>query len=256
MPIVSSPPTSIRKSGDLKIFGDVQLAAGTNISLSQSAKTITADLSGTIGTENFAGTAGTVSNTTPSAFSSWASKSGAARKVLVYDSGSGKPAWDYLQAYEVLTPMDVTSFTSNLSTTRDVSASGTLDSAPTFTIAYQGDPTSAAIDIDAGDDLGTYPFNIPSPYTAGTGGQFARGTSVSSTRVFTVTGQPGDKTKTLTYTYTNRRWAGPGTQTASLTSAQIIALDDTGNGASDLTNSFSGNLSVVVTGTNNYAWVA
>lgn len=40
MPLASTPPTSVRKSGSSRLFGDVTLTGGSNITLTQSGKDI------------------------------------------------------------------------------------------------------------------------------------------------------------------------------------------------------------------------
>lgn len=154
---------------------------------------------------------------------------------LVYDSTIGFWIEQYLLNPQTFTP-SVATFTSDLSTPREIAAASTLDTAPNFTISYIGTPSAAQIDVSAGGDPSTlWPIDVPSPYTALNGGttpptqQFYRGTTIGGTRIFTVTatvaGVPG-LTKTLTFTYYNNRFAGNNAKTESeaLTEGEIEAL--------------------------------
>ena len=190
---------------------------------------------GGAGTVTYGGTGGTQSNTTPAAFTSWGTKTGAARKVLTWDSSLGSPSWDYLSAVEILTPSEMLTFLGTIdagtSTNREVGTA--LETAPIFTLTWQGDPgAGASIDIDGGEVAGgDYPFTTPSPHTLGTGPQFYRANVLGGTRIFTATGGIG-AAKTQTFNYKYRRYAGSQNQQTVLSSAQVNALPQT-----DLTES-------------------
>jgi len=183
---------------------------------------------------------------------------------LEYDSTVGFWCEKYILNPQTFTP-SISSLTSDLATTREIAAASTLDSKPQFTIAYVGTPSACSIDVDAGDPGTDWPITVPSPYTALTDGttpptdDFYRQTSHNSTRVMTATatvaGQAG-LTKTLTFTYYNRRYCGPNTQSTILSSAQILALDDTAAGTSSLANSTLTTYSNIDTTTGEYIWIA
>jgi hypothetical protein len=97
-----------------------------------------------------------------------------------------------------------------------------------FALTYVGTPSSCSIDIDGGEiNPSDYPVTLVSPYTSYSGApNFYRATAIAGTRVLTasatVAGQA--KTKTVTVTYYNSRYAGINTQATLLSSAQVVAL--------------------------------
>jgi hypothetical protein len=131
---------------------------------------------------------------------------------------------------------------------------------PTFAWTYTGVPTSGTVDVSAGGDAGTdYPHAIAAPYTSLTSDAFNKGTSVGTVRTFTpsiVVNGTTLTTPTATITYINRRYMGPSAQTATLTSAQVRALDDAASGESGLSTIRTGSFSDIDTGAGEYIWYA
>ena len=176
--------------------------------------------------------------------------------ALIYDATIGFWIEQWLLNPQTFTP-SVSSLTSDLSVTREVAAAATLDTAPNFTIAYVGTPSTASIDVSAGGDpAAQWPIAVPAPFTALNGGTmpptdtFYRGTTIGSVRIFTVTATVaghGGLTKILIFTYVNNRFIGSNVKdkTDSLTEAEIEAL------TTELSNSLTGAFNV--TGTN-YLW--
>ena len=71
----------------------------------------------------------------------------------------------------------------------------------------------------------------------------------------TVSGQ-GGLTKDVSVPYITRRYMGPSTQAATLTSAQVLGLDDTASGESGLSTIRTGSFSDIDTGAGEYIWYA
>jgi hypothetical protein len=183
---------------------------------------------------------------------------------LAYDSAIGFWIEQYLLNPQTFTP-SVSSFTMDgfSSATHEVGGASSLES-PTdhdFVIGYVGTPSAASIDISGGEvGGGDYPVTVLTPFTSyDNAPNFYRNTTVGSTRVLTVTatvaGQ-GGLTRQVTVTYTNRRYIGPSTQTTTLTTAQVLALDDAASGESDLTDSRIGSFTDIDTAASEYIWFA
>jgi hypothetical protein len=150
--------------------------------------------------------------------------------------------------------------------TREVAAAATADATPAFVLAYVGTPSACSVDIDAGggEIVGSdYPISVPSPFLLLNSGTtppskaFYRGTSVAQVRTFTATATiagTGGLQRQCTVTYINRRYMGPSTQTAVLTTAQVLGLDGAG-GTSGLSTIRTGTFSVTIGG-GEYLWYA
>lgn len=162
----------------------------------------------------------------------WNAQTGNARKVLLYDSVSGKFVADYLTAIDVMEPAQVTAFTVQPSAAgypdddsglAMVASSGT--DGLSFAMAYVGTPTAASIDIlshtygggRSPEAVGSdYPISAPTPYTSLTPSTsppskaINRGQAVAEAVTFrvsaTVNGQA--KTRDVTLTYINERMQG------------------------------------------------
>ena len=148
---------------------------------------------------------------------------------------------------------------------------------PVFNATFVGLPSSVTINIggtasseEVGSDypitnttfLGTPPaYIVGSTSTTVPSKKYYRGTVVNQTTTFqitaaTVSGTSGLTSGIVTTTWNNRRYAGPKSGT-TITTAQILALDNTANGTSDLTNSsttaLAGN---ITTGVGESIWYA
>ena len=177
-------------------------------------------LTGTADDDQFEGTAGTQANTPNTSL--W-NVAGTARKVLVYDTTTGKPKWDYLVAYEVHNPAQILTFTAKptgaypdgTNSVAMVASAGT--DTPYFTMTYQGTCTACSIDIQAETgnpsaevNPADYPSTVADPYATHTGPVTNRKTSAVASYVTfrataTVDGQ--SKTKDVTiYYYNERLW--------------------------------------------------
>jgi len=187
--------------------------------------------------------------------------------ALIYDSTLGFWIETLLLNPATFTP-SISGFTIDGSSgpTREVAAASTPDAVPDFDMTYVGTPSACSIDIlTAGEIVGSdYPISVPSPFltlNAGTtppSKAFYRGDSVAATRGFrataTIAGQ-GGKTRDVTATYINRRYMGPSTQTATLTTAQVLGLDADAHGTSDLSTIRTGTFSVTIEA-GEYLWYA
>jgi hypothetical protein len=187
--------------------------------------------------------------------------------ALIYDSTLGFWIETFLLNPATFTP-SISGFTIDGSSgpTREVAAASTPDAVPDFDMTYVGTPSACSIDIlTAGEiNAGDYPISVPSPFltlNAGTtppSKAFYRGDSVAATRGFrataTIAGQ-GGKTRDVTATYINRRYMGPSTQTATLTTAQVLGLDADAHGTSDLSTIRTGTFSVTIEA-GEYLWYA
>ena len=173
-------------------------------------------------------------NTTPSAFTNWASQAGNARKVPFIDPVTGLIEWDYITAIDVLTPAQVLTFTctpaGGTSGNGLVASSGT--DVPTFAMTYQGTCTAATIDIQshtygggrspevAGGD---YPATVLTPFTSLVAPAINRGQAVAESVTFRITATIDGQTKTkdVTVTYYNLRLWGISTEADIDTDAEI-----------------------------------
>ena len=178
-----------------------------------------------------------LANTTPSAFTNWASQTGNARKTLMFDSGTGAIEWDYLNSIDILTPAQVLTFTctpaGGASSLGLVASSGT--DVPAFVMTYQGTPTNADIDIQSETYAGSpevsgSDYTVDAPlFTSLTGPAINRGTAVGETVTFrltaTVDGQT--KTKDVTVTYINYRYYGISSNAAIDTDGEIDTFAST-----------------------------
>jgi hypothetical protein len=177
--------------------------------------------------------------------------------VMRYDSAVG-----FWMEVSVLNPQSFTpsisSFTMDgfSSATHEVGGANSPESPSThnFALTYVGTPSSCSIDIDGGEiNPSDYPVTLVSPYTSYSNApNFYRATTIGGTRILTasamVSGQP--KTKTVTVTYYNSRYAGINTQATLLSSAQVVAL-----GALAIDNSYnSGSKSGLAATGLNYIW--
>jgi hypothetical protein len=139
--------------------------------------------------------------------------------------------------------------------TREVAGSGT-EAAPAFALTYVGAPSAASVNHDT---IGTgYPYSLSAPYTSGTGGTYQKRRVVNALTTFTATATVSGTaglTHTATIRYYNRRYIGPDTSAASLTTAEILGLDGTG-GASELSNSVALSATTVTIGSGKYLWYA
>ena len=186
--------------------------------------------------------------------------------VMRYDSAIG-----FWMEVSILNPQtftpSISAFTIDGSSgpTREVAGPyAPADAVPDFDMTYVGTPSACSIDIlTAGEvNAADYPIAVPSPFltlnsdTTPPSKAFYRGTSVGDTRSFrasaTIAGQA--KTRDVTATYINRRYMGPSTQTASLTTAQVLELDGPG-GTSGLSTIRTGSFSVTI-GAGKYLWYA
>ena len=187
--------------------------------------------------------------------------------ALRYDAALGFWMERYILNPQTFTP-SISGFTIDASSadTREVAAAATADATPAFVLVYVGTPSACSIDIDAGggEIVGSdYPISVPSPFLVLNSGTsppskaFYRGTSIGQVRTFTATatvgGTPG-LTRQCTVTYINRRYMGPSTQTATLTTAQVLGLDGAG-GTSGLSTIRTGTFSVTIGG-GEYLWYA
>ena len=75
------------------------------------------------------------------------------------------------------------------------------------------------------------------------------------TATATVDGTSG-LTKTTTLKWLNRKYFGPSTQASTLTSAQVLALDATGDGGSSLDDDYKGTWTVNADQSGEYIWFA
>lgn len=252
-------PLGILSGGNWKALytdgsGDVQelaLATAGAVSYSQGAAAAPA----------FTGAGAKEASTTPSNIqTTWASKSGNARKVIVWDDDNSKPIWGYINAIDIQNPPGITSFSDGLGNT-EIASSGTVT--PNFTVAYEGSPSAATIDVQAysSDDPevnpGDYPITLSDPWTGYVGEPVinkettAVGATVTWRVAATVDGQALTKDHTLTYL--NRKYYGPDTEATALDSAEILALDSTGDGGSALDSDYRGTWTVDAD-TNEYVW--
>ena len=147
---------------------------------------------GTLEDTQCEGTAATKANTTPAAFSSWASQPGTQRKVLVFDSVTGKPKWDYVYCYDIETPSPLPeisafsvhpegSYPDGTSGYAMVASSG--EDQPHFALTYVGTPTACSIAVSPAD--ADYPHALDSPFTSHLGPNVNRLTTVGSSITFT-----------------------------------------------------------------------
>lgn len=187
--------------------------------------------------------------------------------AFVYSSAIGFWIQKWILNPQTFTP-SVSSLTSNLSTTREVAAATTADTAPNYTIGYVGTPSACTLSIQTGSGPGgNYPIAVPSPFTLLNSGTspttqpFYRGTSIGGTVVIrataTVAGTSG-LTRDLTFTYLNKRYCGPNSQSTILNSTQVLGLDDTA-GQSELSSTNPAtNTSgfTVTTASGEYVWYA
>ena len=183
--------------------------------------------------------------------------------ALIYDSVIGFWIQQYILNPQTFTP-SIATFTCDLSTTQEVANSGTHAATFTMTLTYVGTPSACSIDISTDDAGGNWSIDVPSPYTSLSPSTtppcavFDKGTSVLATRQFTATATvagTGGLTKTLTFTYYNRRYMGPSTDTDGLTTGQVLALDGAG-GTSGLSDSITGTFTGITTGAGEYVWYA
>ena len=104
------PKTKVRKNSAGSNFqrSRLNIIEGTNVTLTVADDATDDEVDVTVAAAGviYGGTGGTKSNTTPSAFTSWGTKTGSARKVLTYDTAIGSPSWDYLSAVEIMTPSE------------------------------------------------------------------------------------------------------------------------------------------------------
>ena len=202
------------------------------------------------------------SNTTPSNVqTTWASKTGDARKYLCIDA-SGDVAWASIIAYDIKNPPAITSLSDGLGNT-EIASTGTVT--PNFTVAYEGTPSAASIDVQAysSDDPevnpGDYPITLSSPYTGYTGEPAINKetTAVGATVTWRVSATVDSValTKDHTLTYLNRKYYGPSTETTTLTTTQVKALDADADGGSALDANYAGTW-VVNAAANEYIWFA
>jgi len=197
------------------------------------------------------GTPGEQANTTPSSFTKWANQSGTARKVLVWDSANNRPKWEYIQAFDVLTPPQILTFTVIPSAGPSASHTGTQSGlalvdgggntdTPDFSMSYEGTPSAASIDIYAHNygggrspevNAGDYPTTVASPYTSHTGPAINAGQAIGEYVTFrlTATVDGVEKTKDVTLTYYNERLWGVSTNAAIDTDAEIDTFHDSQN---------------------------
>lgn len=209
-----------------------------------------------------------VANTTPSSFTQWAGKSGDARKVLIWDDGNSQAAWGYVQAFDVKTPSQIKTFSDGLTTREITDGAGTVT--PSFTLTYESAAGCTALVVDVSstgeepDTGANYPDTLAAgagdPYTAPTGEDVIdeEGTTVGSVVTFTATAtvdSVANLTKTTTFTWLNRKYYGPDTKATALTTAEVLALDATGDGGSALDADYKGSWTVDAD-TNEYIWFA
>lgn len=187
------------------------------------------------------GTGAEQANTTPANLQQkWANQSGTARKVLVYDSATGKPRWEYIFAYDVLTPPQILTFTvvpsgahpgGQSSLGLVAGAAGATDT-PDFSMSYEGTPSAASIDIYSHTygvgrnpevNAGDYPTTVLSPFTSHTGPAINAGQAIGESVTFrlTATVDGVQKTRDVTLTYYNERLWGVSTNAAIDTDAEI-----------------------------------
>ncbi len=164
--------------------------------------------------------------------------------LLVYSTDMGAWVEQRFNTLVTITP-SIDSFTVDIGAGASSSQNAEVDSGgthpATFALSYTGVPSAGTIDVSAGGDPATdWPTTLSSPYTSHVGPAFNKGTSVGTVRIFTPTitinGVP-ISTPTCSVTYYNRRYCGPHSDGAQLTTAEILALDATGAGQSALSNS-------------------
>src|SRR3990167_4158884 len=179
---------------------------------------------------------------------------------LMYDSTLGFWCEISLVNPQTFTP-SIATFTVDTysSATREVGGANSLEAtSPTnhtaFALTYVGTPSACSIDIDGGEIIGSdYPVTVLTPFLSLlTQPNWYRGTTIGGTRIFTASATVAGeaKTKTVTITYYNSRYAGVNTQATALSSAQTVALGILATDNAYQTSSKSG---IAATGSN-YIW--
>jgi len=191
--------------------------------------------------------------------SQWNNKAGTARQVLAWDGSAFVAA--YLNAVDIMEPAQITSFDDGLGNT-EIASSGTVT--PNFTAAYVGTVTAATIDIqsytgaDPEVNPADYPITLVTPFTSYVGEPAINKETVTVGAVKTwrlaATINGSAFTSDHTLTFLNRKYFGPNSQAAALSSAQVLALDATGNGGSALDADYAGSWNVTTSG--EYIWFA
>ena len=183
--------------------------------------------------------------------------------ALVYSTIQGAWVEEWYLALVAVTP-SINSFTINIgagasnSQNAEVANAGT--DTPTMAWTYTGVPSAGTVDVSAGGDpAADYPATILTPFTSLVAPAYNKGTAVSTTRTFTptitVNGTPLS-TPTATVTYINRRYMGPSSQAAALTSAQVLGLDAAASGESGLSTIRTGSFTDIDTAAGEYIWYA
>ena len=174
---------------------------------------------------------------------------------LIYDSTIGFWIEQYLLNPQTFTP-SISGFTVDgaSSLTHEWGDGSTAnDTVPAFAMTYVGSPSAASVTLTVSPDPG-YPLTITTPFLSGTGAAYFRSSTRDAARTFrvtaTVAGTAG-LTRDVIVTYRAPNYAGVSTQTAGLTSAQVVALTH----FLDI-NPFATYSSIPATGAGDYVWFA
>lgn len=189
----------------------------------------------------------TVSNTTPSAFTTWASQTGGARKVLMKDDANNA-VWAYIKSYDVFTPAQILTFSVSTGTLMVMAAGQTYTDTPSFTLTYQGTASACSIDISGGEVNPTdYPYSLSSPYTSGTGPVVYAKTSIGTwTYTASATVDSQACTKTAYVYYYNEYRYGQTTTSSGYTDTDVDGFASSALSNTTFTGTGSAKLSLAV----------
>lgn len=251
-----SPVTPITITGDTTMTAAPTIAAGRNgqlVILINDDATSTDDL--------IVSDAGVLSGSLLRLGASTRTLTPGATLTLIYDSVIGAWVEQNFNTLVTITPAILThtiNIGSGAASSQNAEVAGSGTHTPTFAWTYTGVPSAGTVDVSSGGDPGTdYPATILTPFTSLVGPAFNKGTSVGTVRTFTpsITVNGSSLTSpTATVTYINRRYAGPNTSGAILSSANVLNLDGSG-GTSDLSTSQYGTFSVTA-GASDYIYYA